>query len=399
MDTTKNNQEANAPSDPPRRQFLKQAGMMGVGFALPLQNNGGGGHDASPPPEGGQGTLTRSAFAEGAVINRQGTRPATPLDPLPMTNTGPGQIPRKPLGSTGLHTGVLGLGGATLGRADTYEIAERILHEAVDAGVNFLDNAWEYNDHKSEEWMGRALQGRRDKVVLMTKVCTHGRDAKVGMQMLEESLRRLRTDHLDVWQIHECVYWNDPDLHFMQGGVVEALAQAKQQGKVRFVGFTGHKNPMIHLRMLALADQRGVKFDTAQMPLNAFDATYRSFEQQVLPELLKRGMGALGMKSLGGSAEAVLQGAVTIDEALRYAMSLPASTTISGMDTLETLHQNLAIARDFKPYTAQEMQALRTRCANAASDGHLELYKSTKRYDAAVGRQQHGYPDEEELPI
>ena len=246
--------------------------------------------------------------------------------------------------------------------------------------------------------MGRGLKGRRDKVFLMTKVCTHGRDAKVAMTQLEESLRRLRTDHIDVWQIHECICWNEPDLHFMEGGVVEALTLAKQQGKVRFVGFTGHKNPMIHLRMLQFADQRNYKFDTVQMPLNAFDATYRSFEQQVLPEANRRGIAVFGMKSLGGSGEAVMQGAVTISEALRYVMSLPVATTISGIESLEVLRQNLAIARNFQPMTALEMQTLRERCASTASDGHPELYKSTKRYDAAVGRQEHGYPDEEQLP-
>ncbi len=247
--------------------------------------------------------------------------------------------------------------------------------------------------------MGRALQGRRDRVVLMTKVCTHGRDKKVAMQQLEESLLRLRTDHLDVWQIHECVYFDDPDLHFAPGGVWEALLDAKKQGKVRFIGFTGHKTPQIHLRMLALADQHGLRFDTVQMPLNAFDATYRSFQQFVLPEANRRGMAVLGMKSLGGGGEPVQQGAVTAQESLRYAMSLPVATTISGIDSLQVLRQNLAVARDFKPMTAGEMTALARRCQALAGDGHLELYKSTKKYDAAVGRSQHNYLSPEELPM
>ena len=247
--------------------------------------------------------------------------------------------------------------------------------------------------------MGRALQGRRDKVILMTKCCTHGRDKKVAMQQLEESLLRLRTDHLDVWQIHECVYYDDPDLHFAPNGVWEAMRDAKKQGKVRFIGFTGHKTPQIHLRMLALADQHGLRFDTVQMPLNAFDATYRSFQQFVLPEANRRGMAVLGMKSLGGGGEPILHGAVTPQEALRYAMSLPAATTISGIDSLQVLHQNLAVARDFRPMAAAEMTALAQRCQDLAADGHLELYKSTKKYDAAVGRSQHGYPSLEELPM
>ncbi len=164
-----------------------------------------------------------------------------------------------------------------------------------------MDNAWEYNNHRSEEWMGQALQGRRDKVFLMTKVCTHGRDHKVAMQQLEESLRRLRTDHIDLWQIHEVVYYNDPELIFRSNGVIEALDQAKKEGKVRFVGFTGHKDPAIHLEMLS----HNYPFDTVQLPLNVFDATFKSFEKQVLPELNRRGIAPIGMKSLSGNADAV----------------------------------------------------------------------------------------------
>jgi aryl-alcohol dehydrogenase-like predicted oxidoreductase len=212
---------------------------------------------------------------------------------------------------------------------------------------------------------------------------------------LEGSLKRLRTDHLDLWQIHEVIYENDPDLHFAKGGVVEALDQAKRQGKVRFVGFTGHKNPAIHLKMLA----HNYPFDTVQMPLNCFDGTYRSFEQQVLPELEKRGIAALGMKSLGGDGQPILHGIVNPEEALRYAMSLPVATTISGIDSLDVLYQNLAVARGFKAMNADEMQALRRRCQFVAADGHLELFKTTKKYDGAVGREQHGYPPSDQLPI
>jgi aryl-alcohol dehydrogenase-like predicted oxidoreductase len=334
----------------------------------------------------------------GIAINTMGASQNPGLAPLQMTNTGPNEIARKPLGKTGVNVSIIGIGGSSLGDAPTLQEAIDIVHQAVDAGVNFMDNAWEYNDHRSEDWMGQALQGIRDKVFLMTKVCTHGRDATVGMQQLEESLKRLRTDHLDLWQIHEVIYYDDPEKHFAKGGVVDAVLQAKRQGKVRFIGFTGHKNPAIHMKMLELADHHGVKFDTVQMPLNCFDATYRSFEQHVLPEAIRRGMGALGMKSLGGGGESITKGAVTIDEALRYAMSLPVATTISGIDSLQVLHQNLAIARGFKPLSSDQMQALRDRCAPMAADGHLELYKSTKKYDAAVGREQHRYPTKEELP-
>ncbi|HZT43231.1 MAG TPA: aldo/keto reductase [Chthonomonadaceae bacterium] len=349
--------------------------------------------DRTPP-------AAQGLWADASVLSKDAL-PASASDftPLPMTHTGPNEIPQKPLGRTGVTVSILGIGGATLGNAASLQEATAIVHKAVDAGVTFMDNAWEYNQGRSEDWMGQALQGRREKVFLMTKVCTHGRDARVAMQQLEESLRRLRTDHLDLWQIHEVIYFNDPDLHFAPGGAVEALLKAKQQGKTRFIGFTGHKNPMIHLRMLELADQHNVHFDAVQMPLSAFDATFRSFEQHVLPEAIRRGIGALGMKSMGGGGEAIQEGAITPEEALRYALSLPVATTISGIDSLQVLRQNLAVARGFQPMTAQERQDLRSRCANAAADGHLELYKTTKHYDGAVGREQHGYPPSEKLPL
>src|SRR5437879_3258451 len=315
--------------------------------------------------------------------------------PPRMTNSGADQVPRRPLGKTGEQVSIIGVGGYHLGSVKSSDLAVRLVQEAVDAGVNFLDNAWEYNDHRSEEWMGLGLQGRRDKVILMSKVCTHGRDKKVAMQQLEDSLKRVGTDHLDLWQIHEVIYENDPDLHFAKGGVVEALDEAKKQGKVRFVGFTGHKSPAIHLKMLA----HDYPFDTVQMPLNCFDATYRSFEQHVLPELQRRGIAALGMKSLGGDGQPIQYGVVRAEEALRYAMSLPVATTICGIDSLDVLHQNGEIARGFKPTSPQETQGARETCGPGSGDGHLELFKTTKKYDGSVGREQHGYPTIAELPI
>jgi aryl-alcohol dehydrogenase-like predicted oxidoreductase len=337
----------------------------------------------------------QQAGTVGAGIALAGSLAADVPAPLEMTNTGPDQIPRKPFGKTGESVSIIGLGGYSLGSAPSLREAIRIAHEAIDAGVTFLDNAWEYHDGKSEEWMGQALQGRRDKVFLMTKVCTHGRDKKVALRQLDESLKRLRTDRLDLWQIHEVVYWNDPDLHFAPGGAVEALDEAKKQGKVRYVGFTGHKHPDNHLKMLG----HDYPFDAVQMPLNCFDASYRSFEQKVLPEVRRRGIAALGMKSMGGDGEPILHGAVTAEEALRYAMGLPVATTISGIDSLQVLHQNLAVARGFRPMTAEEMDALRRRCAPLAADGHLELYKSTVKYDGNEGRSQHGFPPREKLPL
>jgi aryl-alcohol dehydrogenase-like predicted oxidoreductase len=301
-------------------------------------------------------------------------------------------IPRRALGSTGEYVSAIGLGGFHVGLIPTERECMRLVHAAIDAGITFMDNAWEYHDGKSEVRLGKALVGRRDRVFVMTKVGTHGRDARVAMRQLEDSLRRLKTDYLDLWQVHEVAFYNDPELHFMTGGVIEALDKAKRQGKVRFVGFTGHKDPALHLRMLSY----DYPFDTVQMPLNCFDATFRSFEQQVLPELLRRGIAPIGMKSMGGEGDMVKKKIVTAQEALAYAMSLPVATTVSGIDSMRVLNQNLAVARGFSPLSSRKMQALRTRVAEQAADGRFELYKTTAKHEANVGRKQHGFPSQEE---
>jgi aryl-alcohol dehydrogenase-like predicted oxidoreductase len=303
-------------------------------------------------------------------------------------------VPHRPLGKTGALVSCLGVGGYHLGSIKEEKESTELVARALDAGVNFFDNCWEYHDGVSEERMGVALKGKRDKAFLMTKVCTHGRGKDVAMRQLEESLRRLQTDHVDLWQVHEVVYYNDPDLIFAPNGAAEALLSAKKEGKVRFVGFTGHKNPAIHLKMLA----HDFPFDTVQMPLNALDATFRSFEQQVLPEAKKRGIAVLGMKSLGGSGEIAVHGGVTPEEGLRYAMSLPVATTISGMDSLAILEQNLQVARGFKPFGAEQMATLRERVRSLAADGRYELFKTTTKYDGNVGREQHHYPLKGKLP-
>jgi aryl-alcohol dehydrogenase-like predicted oxidoreductase len=333
--------------------------------------------------------LTRREFlAAAAATGASGLLPG-------VAGAAPASVPRRALGKTGLQVSLLGLGGYHLGSAASPQEATEIVHRALDAGVNFFDNAWEYHEGESEKRLGQALQGKRDQAVVMTKVCTHGRDQTLALTMLEQSLQRLGTDHVDVWQIHEVIYDNDPDLIFAPHGAAEALLAAKQQGKARFVGFTGHKDPALHLRML----QHGFPFDTVQMPLNCLDATFRSFEQQVLPEAVKRGVAVLGMKSLGGSGELVRHGVVTPAEGLRYAMSLPVATTISGVDSLLVLEQNLAVARSFTPLSPQEAQALRERCRREAADGRYELFKTTTKYDGQLGRAQHHYPDPGELPI
>jgi predicted aldo/keto reductase-like oxidoreductase len=304
-------------------------------------------------------------------------------------------IPRRQFGRHQDQISILGIGGYHLGTIGTQKESTAVVRTAIDAGLTFMDNAWDYNEGLSETRMGKALKGVRDQVFLMTKVCTHGRDGRTAMRQLEESLTRLQTDHLDLWQIHECVYHDEPELHFARGGVVEALDKARQQGKVRYVGFTGHKDPAIHLRMLAY----DYPFDACQLPLNGFDASFHSFEQQVLPELNRRGIAPIGMKSLGGEGVPVTRKAVKVRDALRYAMSLPVATTVSGIDSLEVLEQNLKIARNFSPMTAGEMAAYRARCARRASDGRFELYKTTAQHDGDEGRRQHGFPTRQDMAL
>ena len=299
-----------------------------------------------------------------------------------------GTIPLKRFGKTDVQISALGMGGHHLGSAKDEKSAIEIIHRAVDGGITFYDCCWEYNRGKSEDWLGKGLKGRRDKVFLMTKVCTHGRDAALAMQMLEQSLRRLQTDHLDLWQIHGVSFPNDPELFIRPGGAAEALEKAKKQGKVRFVGFTGHKDPDIHNAML----DTGFRFDAVQMPLNPFDANFMSFEQKVLPRLVKEGIAPLAMKPIGGHGEPVQKGIFTAEELLRYSMSLPVATTISGVSEIDILEQNLRVAQNFTPLSETEMQALRERAKPYAGDGHFELYKTSIKFDNPEARIAHNFP-------
>ena len=303
------------------------------------------------------------------------------------------EIPRRPFGTSGDTVSILGLGGWHLGVPKTDREATRLVHAAIDGGITFMDNAWDYNEGVSESRMGKALVGRRDKVFLMTKVCVHGRDARTAMKQLEDSLRRLKTDYLDLWQIHEVIFDDEPAKYFAPGGAVEALDRAREQGKVRFVGFTGHKDPDLHLEMLS----HDYPWDACQLPLNCFDASFRSFEQRVLPELNRRGIAPIGMKSLGGDARSVKAKAVTPQDAIRYALSLPISTLVSGIDTMRVLRQNLAIAQGFRPMTDRQRQTLLRRLAPKASDGRFEMYKISAAFDGNESRRQHGLPLMDEL--
>ena len=302
-----------------------------------------------------------------------------------------GTIPRRPLGETGEEVSLLCVGGAHIGSRNVAEAEGiRIIHQAIDAGATFLDNAWEYNDGESERRMGKALaqDGYRQKAFLMTKDCAHDRRAEHSMQKLEESLRRLQTDYLDLWQIHEVVWPDDPDRIFAAGGSAEAMLKAKEQGKVRYVGFTGHKHPEIHRRMLS----RGFPWDTVQMPLNVLDAHFVSFEREILPICQEQGIGVLAMKTFAAGHLFEAGVGVTPEEALRYAMSLPVATVVSGMPSLAVLEQNLAIARAFTPLTDEERMAIVAKTAPIAGNGRFEPFKTTLDYEGGEGRKAHNVP-------
>jgi uncharacterized protein len=296
-------------------------------------------------------------------------------------------IPVRPLGSTGETVSIIGFGGGHSCRPNVPEAETiRLVRRAVDEGITFFDNAWEYWGGESEKRFGKALEGIRDKVVLMTKCC--GRDRKTAERHLHDSLTRLRTDVIDVWQFHEVIYDNDPDWICGVGGAIEAALAAKEAGKVRFLGFTGHKLPAILRRMLDF----DVPWDTCQLPINVADAHYRSFQRELLPELVSRGIAPLGMKSLGGDAQLIEGAGLTAEECRRYALSQPISTLICGMQSEANLEQDLAIARDFVPMTDAEQDELRGRIADQSKDGRHEWFKSTQFYDGQLHRDQHGFP-------
>lgn len=300
-------------------------------------------------------------------------------------------LPARPLGNTGVSVSTLCLGGWHLGQPQIADAdAIRLMHAAIDAGFTFFDNAWDYHDGRSEELMGRALAdgGRRQKVFLMTKNCA--RDAAGTRQHLDDSLRRLRTDYLDLWQFHEINYDNDPDWLIERGALAAALA-AQKAGKVRFLGYTGHKSPHILKAMLSLH-----AWDTCQMPINVCDHFYRSFRHDLVPDLLRRGIAPIGMKSLGGGAigtggRLVAEGVVTAEEAIRYSLSQPISSLVVGVDSITVLEQDVRIARDFVPLAGAELDAVLAKARSAAGDGRFEGFKSTQMFDGPYHRAQHGF--------
>jgi len=303
-------------------------------------------------------------------------------------------IPTRPLGKTGANVSILCLGGWHIGQPAIGDAeAERIMHAAIDNGITFFDNAWDYHDGRSEEIMGKALAtgGRRQKVFLMTKNC--GRDAEHTRQHLEDSLRRLQTDVIDLWQFHEINYDNDPDWIVERGALAEAL-KAQKAGKVRFLGFTGHKHPDIFLKMLGIHDN----WDTCQLPVNVCDYFYRSSIHNVIPALKKKNVAAIGMKSLGGGnmesgGKIVGSGIVTAEECIRFALSQEIASLVVGIDSMKVLMQDVAVGRGFTPMSKDETEALLARVKPVAGDGRLEPSKSTQNYDGPYHRRQHGFPE------
>ena len=328
-------------------------------------------------------TLSRRSFLKGAgaILPLAGQ---TDFFATPSTVERRNGIPYRAFGKTGDKVSILGVGGFHIGIPEESE-GIAIVKTALDAGVSFLDNAWEYNEGESERRMGKALRdGYRQKAFLMTKGCA--RDAKGAMAQLEESLTRLGTDVIDLWQFHECNYDDDPDLLFAKDGAIHAAVKAKEQGKIRFVGFTGHKSPHIHLKMLA----QGYDWDALQMPLNLCDAHYRSFTREVLPVALERGIAVIAMKTQGGGMIPEKAG-VTAHECLRYSMSLNVPVCLSGMRSLDEVRQNVAFTSTFEPLTTDARGALLAKVAPFAGAGVLERFKSTQRYDSEYHQQQHGF--------
>ncbi len=296
-------------------------------------------------------------------------------------------IPYRDLGSTGERVSCIGLGGWHLAIPGVEaKLATEIVRTAIDRGINFMDNSWDYNKGESEKRMGDALRdGYRDKVFLMTKI--DGRTKKEATKQLEESLQRLQVDHLDLVQHHEVIRFDDAHRVFDSDGANAALLEAQKAGKLRFIGFTGHKDPQVHLHMLAVAREHGFKFDAVQMPINVMDAHYRSFGQLVVPELVRDGIGVLGMKSMGNGIILKSKTATAV-ECLRFALNEPTSVVITGIDSMEILDQACEVARDFQPLSDAERAAILAKTKEAAAQGEYELFKTRSIFDSTAQNPQ-----------
>ncbi len=344
-----------------RRNFVKQAAAVAAITGL-------------------DSTMARRALADSALTGAAAEVPAA----LVRSVDG---IGRRKLGRADAEVSIIGVGGYHLGLGGvTEQEAIEIVRSALDRGVNFLDNCWDYNGGASEERMGKALEGGyRQKAFLMSKI--DGRTGQAARQQLEESLRRLKTDHLDLIQIHEVIRMTDPEQAFQPGNVIDVLQQARESGKVRFIGFTGHKSPDIHLHMIATADKNHFRFDSVQMPVNALDEHFNSFGQRVIPEARKRGMAIIGMKPLSNGA-ILKTNTVTAPEALHYAMSVPVTVTITGCQSMANLEQALGVAKNFQPLSVQQKLAILEKTAPVSEAGKFEAYKSSHIYDGTYNNPQ-----------
>jgi len=329
---------------------------------------------------------TAAAFAGWKGAAAQTLEGAAAQTPLPVVNTVNG-IGRRKLGRTETEISIIGIGGYHLGLKQVPEKdAIQIIRTALDEGINFLDNCWDYNGGVSEERMGNALQdGYRQKAFLMTKL--DGRTGAAAREQLETSLRRLKTEHIDLVQIHEVIRMTDPQQAFQPGNVIDVLRQARQEGKIRFIGFTGHKSPEMHLNMIETAAKHGFHFDTVQMPVNALDYHFNSFGQKVIPAARKSGIAVIGMKPLSNAA-ILKTNTITAPEALHYAMSVPVTVTITGCESMANLEQALGVARHFKPLNREQKIAILKRTAPFADEAKFEDYKSSHIYDGTFNNPQ-----------
>ena len=333
--------------------------------------------------------MTGSVAARAALAQTQEAAGSVAGGRLPRADSAGelrGQMLYRKLGSTGETVSAIGMGGSHISKPTlTQAEATRLIHQAIDRGITFMDNSWDYNEGRGETFMGNALAegGYRKKVFLMTKI--DGRTKEVAARQIETSLSRLKTDHLDLLQHHEILRFDDPDRIFAEGGGMEAALDAKKAGKVRFVGFTGHKDPHVHLYMLEVAAKHGFKFDTAQMPLNVMDAHFRSFAQLVVPKMVEQGIGVLGMKPFGGGDGIILKSkTVQPLECLHYALSLPTSVVITGIDKPEALNQAFEAAKTFRLMDEAQLAALISKTKDAAMDGQFELFKTTAHFDSTA---------------